>query len=101
MPALVAALAGMFLTIATSLVGRVLLALGIGYVTYKGIDASTTFLMNQIKDSMAGMPSEILNFLAFCWVDKAIGLIASTWTATAAMTGIGSGLTKFKLKGGS
>jgi len=92
-------LLGGLLSIAGSMVGRVLLALGIGFVTYKGVDVSTAFLVDQIKSNMAGLPIEILNFLAFCWVDKALGMIFSTWTACIAVSGLAGGLTKFKIKG--
>ena len=98
MPFLMSLLGGL-LSIAGSMVGRVLLALGIGFVTYKGVDVSTAFLVDQIKSNMAGLPIEILNFLAFCWVDKALGMIFSTWTACIAVSGLAGGLTKFKIKG--
>lgn len=100
MPLLMALLGGL-LSIAASMVGRVLLALGIGYVTYKGVGTTTDFLVSQIKTNMAGLPSEVLDFLAFCWVDKGLGMIFSTWTACTAVTGLASGLTKFKIKGGA
>lgn len=93
------ALGGVLLQIAGSLVGRVLLAMGIGYVTYKGVDVSTTYLVNMVKDSIAGLPAEIIDFLAFCWVDKGLSLIFSTWTSCIAFSGIGAGLTKMRMKG--
>lgn len=98
MPLLMALLGGL-LSIAGSFAGRVLLALEIGYVTYKGVDVSTDFLVNQIKSNMAGLPAEILDFLAFCWVDKGLGMIFSTWTACIAVSGLAGGLTKMKIKG--
>jgi len=101
MPVFLAALGGMLLQLAGSLVGRVLLGLGIGYVTYKGVDVTTTFLTNQVKMNMAGLPAEIIDFLAFCWVDKGLGMIFSTWTSCIAVSGLSSGLTKFKIKGGA
>lgn len=95
------ALLGGLLSIAGSMAGRVLVALGIGFVTYKGVGASTDYLINMIKTGMSGMPVEIVDFLAFCWVDKGLAMIFSTWTACAGITGITGGLTKFKLKGGA
>ena len=94
-------LLGLLLQIVQPLIGRVLLALGIGFVTYKGVGTGTDFLINQIKTNMAGLPSEILDFLAFCWVDKGLGMIFSTWTACIAVSGLANGLTKFKIKGGA
>lgn len=98
MPLLMALLGGL-LSIAGTFAGRALLALGIGFVTYKGVGVSTDFLTNQIKTNMSGLPIDILDFLAFCWVDKGLAMIFSTWTACAGISGITSGLTKFKLKG--
>lgn len=80
MPLLMALLGGL-LTIASSMVGRVLLALGMSYVTYTGFDFSINWLLNQVKDNMAAMPSEIVSFLAWCWVDKAIGMVFSAYAA--------------------
>jgi hypothetical protein len=101
MQALLLTLFGYLLQFAKPLIGRVLLALGIGFVTYKGVGTATDFLVNQIKTNMAGLPSEIVDFLAFCWVDKGLGMIFSTWTACIAVSGLAGGLTKFKIKGGA
>ena len=76
-------LLGGLLTFAGSMAGRVLLSLGIGFVTYKGVGTSTDYLVNMIKTNMSGMPVEIVDFLAFCWVDKGLAMIFSTWTACA------------------
>jgi hypothetical protein len=94
------AFGGMLLSIIGPLVGRVLLALGLGYVTYKGVDVSTAFLMDQVKSNMGALPSTVVNFLAYCWVDKAIGMIASTWAACMAFSGLTGAITKLRMKGG-
>lgn len=82
---LVAAILGGLLQIAQSMVGRVLLALGISFVTYQGIDTSINWLMNQIKSNMSSLPAEVLSFLAWLWVDKALSLMFSAYTASAAI----------------
>lgn len=97
--ALVRLIGGMLLTVAGSLAGRVLVALGIGFVTYKGVDVTTTFLSDQVKANINGLPVDVINFLAFCWIDKGIGMIFSTWTACIAVSGLASGLTKMRIKG--
>lgn len=84
-----------------SLIGRALVALGVGYVTYKGVDVSSQFLTDQVKSNIGGLPSDIISFLAWCWVDKALGMVFSTWTSCLAVSGISGGITKFKIKGGS
>lgn len=90
---------GILATGMPALVGRVLLALGMGYVTYTGFDTSITWLLDQIKTNMASMPGEIVSFLAWLWVDKAIAMIFAAYSAALAvkMAG-GSKLTKLITK---
>lgn len=80
MPIFLAALGGVLLNIAGSVVGRVLLGLGIGFVTYSGLGASIDWLKTSIQNSFAGMPADTLSFLAWLWVDKAISLLFSAYT---------------------
>jgi hypothetical protein len=90
------ALLGGLLTIAGSMVGRVLLALGMSYVTYSGFDLSINWLLNRIKDNMSSLPSEVVSFLAWCWVDKAIGMLFSAYSA-ALVVKLAGGTTLTKL----
>ena len=87
---LVWAFGGLLLQIAASLVGRVLLALGIGYVTYSGFDVGVTWLLTQIKSNISSMGSDTVSFLAWLWVDKAIGLIFSAYSAALVVKMAGS-----------
>jgi hypothetical protein len=80
---IVMALLGGFLSIAASMVGRVLLALGMGYVTYKGFDLGIAWLLTQIKQNIGSMPAEVISFLGFLWVDKALGVMFSAYTAAS------------------
>lgn len=99
MLAFLAPLAGMLSAIAGSLVGRVLLALGLSYVTYKGADTSVGFLLEQIKTNISALDSRIINFLAFLWVDKAISMVFAAYTSALVikMAG-GTGITKLVTK---
>lgn len=101
MPAFfIPALLGAIATVLGSMVGRILLALGIGFVTYQGFDLATTWLLNQIKASMAGIPTDILNFLAWLWVDRAVGLLFSAYTAALGIKTLGgTSMTKRVTKG--
>jgi len=83
-------LLGGLLTIAGSMVGRVLLALGMGYVTYSGFDVAITWLFDSIKTNMSAMPADVVAFLAYMWVDKAIGLVFSAYGAAIAVKLAGS-----------
>jgi len=84
---------------ASSLVGRVLLALGLSYVTYSGFDVGFQWLLDQIKTNMSGMPVDVVAFLAWLWVDKAISMIFSAMSValTLKMAG-GTNITKLVMK---
>lgn len=98
MPLLMSLLGGL-LRLATPMVGRVLLALGMGYVTYSGFDLAVTWLLTQIKSNMGSMPGDVVSFLAFLWVDKAIAMVFSAYSAaiTVKLAG-GTKLTKLITK---
>lgn len=100
MLALLAPLAGLLTSITGSIVGRALLALGIGFVTFKGADTSVTWLLEQIKTNISALDPKIIQFLAWLWVDKAISMIFGAYTAAAAikMAG-GNSITKMVTKG--
>ena len=83
-------LLGGLATLAGPMVGRILLALGMGYVTFKGFDILIGWLLTSIKTNMSGMPAETVNFLAYLWVDKAISTIFSAYTAAAMIKMAGS-----------
>lgn len=89
MPLLMSLLGGL-LTIAGSVVGRVLIALGMGFVTYSGFDVAITWLLTSIKSSLSAMPADVLAFLAYMWVDKAISLVFSAYGAAIAVKLAGS-----------
>lgn len=99
MPLLTALLGGL-LTICGSMVGRVLLALGLSYATYTGFDVSINWLLSQVKTNFSSMPTEILNFLAWLWVDKAISMLFSAYSAAMVIkVGTSGKLTKLVRKG--
>jgi len=99
MPLLMSLLGG-FLTIAGSMVGRVLLALGMGYVSYTGFDLLVGWLLNQIKTDMGSMPTDVVQFLAYLWVDRAISMVFSAYSAAIVVKLAGSTkITKLVTKG--
>lgn len=89
----------LFVTGAGSIAGRVLLSLGFGFVTYEGFNVGIGWLHDQIVANFASMPTDALNFLAWLWVDKAIGLLFSAYSAAVLikMAG-GTSLTKLVSK---
>lgn len=85
MPLLIASLLGGLLQLASSLVGRVLLSLGMSFVVFTGINIGFDMLKNIITSNMQGIGGEAVQFLAWIWLDKAIALILSTYTAALAL----------------
>lgn len=80
---IVSQLVGALLTICASAVGRVLLALSMGFVVFNGVNVLMDGVMSQAKNSFSGLPTDVLSFLAFLWVDKAINLLFSAYTAAS------------------
>lgn len=68
-----------------SLIGRILIALGIGFVTYQGISVLSDWIYNDIINSFVQIPPAISRFLGWLWLDKAITMIFSAWTAALAL----------------
>ena len=97
---LIMALAGVLLNIVGSVVGRALLALGLSFVTYKGMDTGIGWLLQEIKTNMSALDPRIVQFLAFLWIDKAISMMFAAYSTAAIirMAG-GSTITKLVTKG--
>jgi hypothetical protein len=99
MPFLLNLLGGL-VTICGPLVGRVLLALGLSYVTYTGYDVSINWLLTQIKSNFSAMPVQIVSFLTWLWVDKAISMVFSAYAAAMVIkVGTSGTVTKLVRKG--
>ena len=92
MPVLIAAILGGLASVMGSLVGRVLLALGLGYVTYRGLDALVLFGLQAVKDAVGGLSGEISDFFAYVWLDKAITMIFSSYSASMLIKGWSGGM---------
>lgn len=82
---IIGAIWGALAPVLGSLVGRVLLALGIGYVTYTGLNIGVDAIYASVKNSFGGLSGDVLNFLAYMWVDKALSTIFSAFTAALAI----------------
>lgn len=94
LPALIGALAGAMATFA----GRALIALGVGFVTYKGIDTGIGALKTMAMNGVKGLPVEALQLVGFLWIDKALTVIFSAVVVAITMRTIGGSLKKAVLK---
>lgn len=91
MPALAAALLGGLLTIMDSLVGRVLVALGMAYATYTGADAGINTLKGYVITSVQGLPAQVLPYVIRMGVGKAISIIFSAYIVALTFKGWANG----------
>lgn len=84
-------LLGGLINIAGTLVGRVLIALGLSVVTYTGMDAALEWLKGMAVDYMAGFPTHMLGMLALLKVGTCISLAFSAMAARMVVQGLTSG----------
>lgn len=94
MPLWVAALLGGLIQVAGTLVGKVLLSLGFGYVSYTGLDASLGWIKAQIAASMGGLPSQAVSVLGAAGVGSAVAIVMSAIAARMLLDGLTGGAFK-------
>ena len=90
MPVFIVAIGGMLINIVGSLVGRVLVALGMGIVTYTGVNAALDELKAQAIQSFAGLPPEVVGMLGVMKVGVAISIVTSAIAARMLLDGLTS-----------
>ena len=95
---LVAALLGGFAQVLASYVGRVLVALGLTYVTYKGVSVATDACIAYVKSSFGSVGGEAGNLLSYLYVDKALSLMFSAFTSALAIKTASGSVTKLVFK---
>lgn len=69
----------------TSAVSRILLALGIGLVTYTAIQALVHQFLDMAKGSITGLPYQILAILHLAGADQALSIIGGALLTRAAI----------------
>lgn len=92
MPALIAALLGGLAQIASSLVGRVLLALGLHAVTYSGVDLVLQGLMEYSQQNFTGLPSGVVGIFGLLRIDEVASILSGAVVASMSLNGIKNGL---------
>jgi hypothetical protein len=99
MPAFIAVLLGGLIQICGSLVGRVLVALGLSVVTYSGMAVSINYLKSQAVSAALGLPPEVVGMLSVLKVGTCISIIFSAMLARLVVTGLnGDTFKKWVLK---
>ncbi|MDD2609521.1 MAG: DUF2523 domain-containing protein [Giesbergeria sp.] len=88
MPSFVAAIGGMLINLVGTLVGRVLVALGVSVVTYTGINASLDAIKAQALASILALPPEVISMLSMMRVGQCISIVSSAIAARLLLNGL-------------
>jgi hypothetical protein len=94
MPVIVAFLWNAFLAILPSLVGRVLLSLGMSVATYTGVQVTFGWLKDQAVARFVSLPPDLLGLLATLKVGESLSIIFSALVVRASLAGLTSGTFK-------
>jgi hypothetical protein len=99
MPALfLSSLIGALAAAMGTLAGRVLLALGFGFVTYKGVDLGIASLKAQVISSVQGLSADALSLVGYLWLDKALTVVFSSVVVAMTMRALGGSIKKLVAK---
>ncbi|MBO9687639.1 MAG: DUF2523 domain-containing protein [Mitsuaria chitosanitabida] len=94
MPIFIAALIGALVQAAGSLVGRVLISLGISYVVFSGVDTSIGWARDFAVSSFQGLDGNTLRVLGLMKVGVCISMLSSAVVARLTLKGLTGGLLK-------
>ncbi|KRB35538.1 DUF2523 domain-containing protein [Acidovorax sp. Root70] len=91
MPAFIAALMGALINIAGTLVGRVLIALGMSVVTFTGVSTTLTWAKSNAVSALSALPVEVVGMLSAMGVGEFLSILLSALTARMALQGLTGG----------
>jgi hypothetical protein len=89
-----APLLGGLVEIMGSLVGQALIALGIGYFTYSGIDTGIAWAKDQFFSSASALDPLTVQVLSVLRIDQCVNILVSALTAKMAFNGMKAGAIK-------
>lgn len=79
------------------LVAKAIIALGIGVVSYTGINALFTGIEALVRNSFSGIPSQYIGLIGLCGVDVAVNITLSALAAKLALDVVGGAVNKITL----
>lgn len=99
MPFLIQAFFAALAALLPSLVAKVLVGLGFGYVTYELGSFGIDYIFNLIVVNSSTLPVEVLAVFNYAKLDQAIGFMLGAYAAALTIRGLTSGgsVTKMKL----
>ena len=90
MPLFIAAFLGALSSVAGSLVGRVLISLGLGYATFTGINTLLAAAQGSVVSGLNGLPADAVVLLGRMRVGIALSMVFSAITMRLALNGLTS-----------
>ena len=88
MPVFIAAIGGMLINLVGTLVGRVMVALGLSVVTYTGISASLDAIKAQAIASFGALPAETMSIISLLKVGQCISIVSSAIAVRLLLNGL-------------
>lgn len=95
---LAAMIGGVLLNIAASLVGRVLTALGLGVITYTGVNASLSWLKTNFVNAVFTLPPTVVGVLSLMQVGSCVSMVFSAMLMRLTLQGMSSDTVKSWVK---
>lgn len=88
---------GFLVWAAAPLIGRILLSLGVGVVSFIGFGFVIDFMFNQITASISTLPAAVLQLAALMKLDVAINIIFGAVNARFANISLNGIVTRFQI----
>lgn len=99
MPAILIALVSALASAAGTIAGKVLIALGIQYVTYQGFELLLDQITAGVDSGIGGLPSAIIGYVGLFKIPAAVSVIVGAIIAKWTIAGLSSGsITRMVLK---
>lgn len=95
MPAFIVSLLLGLAPILTGVLAKLLLAFGVGFAVYSGLDVALTEVKGVASSAWGGLPASVIGMLGLMRVDQALNLVLSAVSVRFVLEGMtGGGLRK-------
>lgn len=89
---------GALINIASTLIGRVLVGLGLGIATYTGMSASLNWLKASMVSSLLALPPSVVGMLSMMKVGSCVSMLFSAMIVKMTLNGMTSDTVKSWVK---
>lgn len=91
MPIIIAVFLSALVELAASMAGRILIAAGVGVVSYMGIDTLISAVTTNIWTQLGGLNATILGVFGVLKIGACINVLLSAYVIRMTLTGLGAG----------